>query len=365
MTQRARRRQGRLVAAAGILAVTALGVMATRGTVVNVPVFGLMVAAPFVAALWGIRRAFEARSYIEVDPVARIWAATEHGRRGAEQPIQSLAPLQVCTEFASVVDIEEGPQGARATTVRYVRIRARGQYFVHPGGRPDLSFLGCQTAAQANTKLEVLARRWDVASQRCGGAVRMPAQSNLPLHKRLAGDANAARELGNNPAWGFTVRPLSPGYRFTFTQPSKEAWLAPILSLGLLVIVLAEMLQFGVIADGLAAEATLGSRLILGACAFVLLVILANAWLGVLRAWPGTLLVTPKGVSIDRSHMAFDEIEEVTSTAGVQFLADGRTMTLPDTWFPSAATPMLAHEITRAILATAPYAEHAKTQQGL
>jgi hypothetical protein len=63
--------------------------------------------------------------------------------------------------------------------------------------------------------------------------------------------------------------------------------------------------------------------------------------------------------------MAFDEIEEVTSTAGVQFLADGRTMTLPDTWFPSAATPMLAHEITRAILATAPYAEHAKTQQGL
>lgn len=361
VAQRARRRQGQLVALSAIVVVTALGVMATRASKVDVPSFGSLVVGLVAAAVWGVRRGLEARHYIEVDPVDRIWVATENGTRGAEQPMQSIAPLRVCTSLASTFGIADGPHGAGVTNPRSVSLRGRGRYFVHPNDRPDLSFFGFRTAAQANTTLEALARRWDVASQRYGGAVRTATQTSVPLYQRLAGDANAARVLVANATWGFTVRPLSPGYRFTFTHPSKGAWLSPLLALAMAVVILAAMLRLGVIGEALDAEATLGSRLILGAFALMLLVMLLNALVGILHAWPGTLLITPKGVFIGRSHMTFAEIEDVSCVAGVQFQADHRTMTLPASWFPPAAGPMLSHEITRAILATAPYAEHSQT----
>jgi len=55
--------------------------------------------------------------------------------------------------------------------------------------------------------------------------------------------------------------------------------------------------------------------------------------------------------------MTFAELEAIVPMWGIQFVADGRTMTLPQTWFPFDSGPMLAHEITRAILETAPYAD--------
>jgi hypothetical protein len=345
VAQRSRRRRGRLVAVPALVAVTTLVVIAATSGRTNMPLFGLTIVAPLVAAVvWGARRGLEARDYIEVDLVARRWVATKNGTRGPEQPLESIAPLQVCLDSADP-SLEA----------------LADQYFVHPHRRTDLSFLGFSSAAKANAALEDLARRWNVRSERYLGTVRAPAETNVPLHVRLALDANAARELVANPAWGFTVQPLSPGYRFTFTKPSRAAWWYPLLAVGMAVFVLAMTYRYDVIVTALAAEATLSSRLLLGACACVLLACVAHVRYGLFLAWPGTLLITPEGVSIrgSGSHMTFAELEEIACTSGVQFLADGRTMTLPQTWFPADAAPVLAHEITRAILATAPYASRA------
>ena len=164
----------------------------------------------------------------------------------------------------------------------------------------------------------------------------------------------ATRELVAS-AWDH-VRSLATGYFLTFRasvvgRVAGYCWRWSASS--------AATLRLGVIRGGSTRGRWFAS--VLGAVALMLLMILLNALMGILRAWPGTLLITPKGVFIGRSHMTFAEIEEVSCVSGVQFQADHRTMTLPSTWFPAAAAPMLAHEITRAILATAPYAEHAKT----
>ncbi len=347
--QRSRRLRGRLVGVPAFVALTVMVVLVTTGGRTNVPLFVLVVVAPLATAVvWGARRGLEARDYFEVDLVARRWFATKNGVREPEQLLESIAPLQVCPDCAD-------PS---------LEVLA-DQYFVHPHGRTDLSFLGFRSAAKANAALEDLARRWNVASERYLGTVRTAAQTNVPLHVRLARDANAARALVANPAWGFTVQPLSPGYRFTFTKPSQAAWWYPLLAVGMAVFVLAMTYRYDVIGTALAAEATLWSRLLLGACACVLLACVAHVRYGIFLAWPGTLLITPKGVSIhgSGSHMTFAELEEVSCVAGVQFQADHRTMTLPQTWFPFESGPMLAHEITRAILATAPYADHSKTPQ--
>jgi hypothetical protein len=345
VVQRSRRRRGQLVAVPALVAVTTLVVIAATSGRTNVPLFGLTIVAPLVTAVvWGTRRGLEARDYFEVDLAARRWVATTNGVREPEQPLDSMAPLEV--------SLDSGDPRLEALAAAF---------FIHPHGRPDLSFLGFGSPGKANAALESLARRWNVASERYLGTVRTPAQTNVPLHERLAGDANAARAIIISPNWGFTVQPLSPGYRFTFAMPSPTAWLYPFLAGGMAVVVVVMTYRYGVIAAALAAEATLWSRLLLGGCAFLLLACLAHVRYGIFLAWPGSLMITPKGVSIrgSGSSMTFAELEEIACIAGIQFLADGRTLTLPQTWFPVSAAPMLAHEITRAILATAPYANRA------
>ncbi len=347
VVQRARRLRGRLVAAPALVALIVMVALATTSGKTNVPAFLLVIVAPLATAVvWGARRGLEARDYIEVDLVARRWVATTDGVREPEQPLESLAPLQVRLDWTN-------PKLKSSND----------EYFIHPDGRPVLAFLGFGTPAEANAALEDLARQWNVPSQRYLGAVRTATQTDLPLHQRLAGDAYAARAIIVQPAWGFTVQPLSPGYRFTFTKPSQLAWWYPILSSSLAVLVVVMTYRYGVIGVALAADGTLWWRLLLGGCASVCLACLAHARYGIFLAWPGSLVITPKGVSIrgSGSSMTFAELEEIVCRSGIQFLADGRTMTLPQTWFPIAAAPMLAHEITRAILATAPYAERSNT----
>jgi hypothetical protein len=60
--------------------------------------------------------------------------------------------------------------------------------------------------------------------------------------------------------------------------------------------------------------------------------------------------------------MAFAELEEITCGSGLPFQADVRGMTVPQTWCPFEAGPMLKHEITRAIPETARYADRPTAQ---
>jgi hypothetical protein len=343
--QGARRRKGRLIAIPALVALVAMGVVVSRAGRTNWPLFIASFVVPLTTAVvWGTRRALEARDYFEVDLAARRWVACKDGIREAEQPLESIAPLQVCLDWDD----------------RKLTALAK-EYFIHPNHRVDLAFLGFARASQANTALEGLALRWQVDSTRYLGDARKPGQINLPLHERLAGDANAVRALAIVPAWGFTMQPLSPGYRFTFTRPSPTSWLQLAILAGWAVLGAVVVYHFDLI--GLArAAGPVWSRVALGVGALVVLGWLANVRYGIFLAWPGSLVITPTGISIrgSGSSMTFAELEEITSNGGLAFIADGRTMTLPRTWFPSDAGPMLRHEVIRAILETAPYAKPSK-----
>jgi len=252
--QRSRRFRGRLVAMPAFVGLTALVAIVTTSGRTNWPLFLLAIVAPLVTAVaWGARRGLEARDYFEVDLVARRWVACKDGIREPEQPLETVAPLQVCLDW----------DDAKLTALR-------DEYFIHPNGRVDLAFLGFARGSQANRALEGLAVRWQVESKRYLGDARKPGQINLPLHERLATDASAARALAISPAWGFTMQPLSPGYRFTFSHPSRTSWSYLALLAGWAALGAFVVYHFDII--GLArAAGPLWSRIGVGVGAFVVL----------------------------------------------------------------------------------------------
>jgi hypothetical protein len=76
--------------------------------------------------------------------------------------------------------------------------------------------------------------------------------------------------------------------------------------------------------------------------------------------FPGTVLVTDRGVSYRFSRIPFREIEELTSACRIEIIGDRRSLALSRTFCPVQAADAVAHEIQRLIIEVAEANPHAR-----
>jgi hypothetical protein len=361
LEQRERRRLGRLFAIFGPLVPITLVASTVNATYVNVPAVTVISVLFLAASAWGIRRAFEVKSFIEVNHAARTCVITEGGKRGQVQPLESLAPLTVTltkwTPKRNPYTTSTSGHYVVGSPVRGVSSRGpKPTYIIHPAGRRELALFEFRTADRARRKLEELAAAWGIASQAHGGDVRPADALDKTLHERLSTEPGLSKPIALDPQWGVELKRLAPGYALTFTRPSATRFIPVIVSL---VVVLAGA---GVLyqLDMLDAAFAPSEDLVLSVVAITLMVFLAlplvNAVIAYLRTRPRPLLVTPAGVSLGRSTLAFDQIEEVSWVLDVTILGDRKKLRIPGSWFPAEAGPILVREIKRVIAETAPLA---------
>src|SRR5262245_33982324 len=229
--QRERRRVGWLVAIVGVFVIALLVVSAVNAASPNVPALSLFGLAFVAAAVWGLRRAFETQTFIEVHPTARTCVVTERGKRGDVRALESLAPLTVSLRPIA------GRRSPYSAAPAYGSFSGTGRrssptptYVIHPAGRRDLALFEFRTPDQARHKLEALAAAWNVTSQAYGGEVRSAETLDTMLHQRLAADSGVSRPMALEPQCGLNVEPLSPGYTFSFTRPSQTRFIPAVAS---------------------------------------------------------------------------------------------------------------------------------------
>ncbi len=339
LTDEARSRRGCgwfFIIASGALVVAVLGgMLALRSVGIGSIVFLLVLLG--VVAL-GVRLAFKPSDYIDVDLDARTFVhVREHERRG-ERPLDSIGTLVVSQRTRTV----RTKNGTRTVT----------EYAVHPEGRTDLDFRVVSKPGAARVSLESLARRWQLPSVAWGGDVRQPDQLDIPLHERLRSSEEHRRPMELRPEWNLRVETLSPGYAIVSSHRAWNSLTGAAIGLVVLVIAGVTMARNGIFTSILeAAEASLpdmvfGSLFVIAMLAFAVwsLLQLRDVFL------PGTIRITPEGVSYRGRRMRFAEIEEVISELSIAFVGDRRLLTVPPTFCPLEALPTLRHELERMIV---------------
>lgn len=172
--QQERRQRGRVVATFSLLFAVALVVGAVNATYVDVPLVTGLLLASAVGTVWGLRRAFEAQSFVDVNETARTYVITEGGRPQAVQSLDSLAPLVVSLRIVDSMFVRSKPTGGAW------RGRSATGYAIYSSGRSHIALFQFRTTEQAHRKLDELAVQWRVASKTLGGQIRFPADVNVP-----------------------------------------------------------------------------------------------------------------------------------------------------------------------------------------
>ena len=350
LAQQARRRIGRLVAIYAALVIAGIAISAAQASYVDVPAVAAVVVVFLVAGLWGARRAFEARDFLEVDPLARVCTLTEKGVRGQELPLDLLAPLTV--SLRTGIDWNVVALAPRPGSLAARRRRPQPRYQIHTAHRPDLALFEFRSALSARRKLESLAGAWQISAKHWGGEVRRAGELDQPLHVRLSGDADAARQVVLNPSWGITVRQLSPGAEFTFGQPSSSRFVEPVAYAALAVVPIVMLYQMGLIGP----PADNADRIFQGVGGLAVGGLLVMAAVSAFQARVRPLQITRDGVTLGTRTMPFDEIEEITWVLNIDLQGNRRVIRVPGSWFAAEAGPILVHEIKRAIVMSAPFA---------
>jgi hypothetical protein len=306
-------------------------------TVVSIGGIIFLVALLGVVVL-GVRFVARPADYIDVDLDARTFVHVRDHQRRDERPLDSLGTLVVTQ---------------RTRTVRSKNSsRTIVEYAVHPEGRADLDFRVVKDRGEARVILETLARRWKLPSAAWGGDVRQPDQLDLSLHERLRGSEEHRSALTIRPEWNLRVELLSPGYAII---SSHRAWVTLLPGAILLIpfCYVALIAARGGFFSDLFGE---GERdlvsLALGAGLILVLIGFAGWIARMLRDtfFPGTITVTPEGVSYRGRTMRFEELEEVIGADGIEFVGDRRMLKVAPTFCPPEAVPELCHELERMII---------------
>jgi len=287
----------------------------------------------------GARLLFANASKLELDLQARKYRVVDSEGANPWHPIEKLGPLHV--EYRSrVVKSKQG----RRTIVEYAVI---------PKGRPDLDLYLEKSPRRARRLLERLAKEWQLPSRSFGGDLRQPEDLDRPLHERLSRSAVARARKTLNPRWGVSVE-LQDEAKTVFRSSFRD--LGRTFGGPLLTVAPAAFVIIAITFGGWRQLARTGY---LSSMDRVFLVALGMAFL--LIAWfvakaardaffPGAIEVSPEGVRHRGRFLALREIEEVVSEAGLEIIADRRSIKLPLTWCPDEAFDTVAHEVRRAII---------------
>jgi hypothetical protein len=343
--ERTRWRAGWLFLGLGGLAVAALlWRVATAGRVTVTSLVVLALAAGLV--VWGMRLAFASEAVFEVDVDKRTYVLIRDGRRAAAGALEELGPL-----VASVRTRTVGLDSQARTVTEYV---------VKPHAHSKLDLFVAATPAKARRQMEGLARRWRLPCQSIGGEVRAAEDLDKPLHERLRGSAQATEPVPLRPEWGVRVDELTPGYALVSTNrswaPLSGGWTIFMSFLG--AVGLGSIKALPSTVREMAAD-ELG-KVLLGLAGLLLVVVLFQVGRALRDALsPGTVRVTPGGVSYRGRRLAFADIEEITTGKAVEIVADRRKLRLATSFCPAEATGAVARELQRMILAVAPAAPRA------
>jgi hypothetical protein len=294
-------------------------------------------------AVWGRRLALKPDIVLEVDLAARTYVIVRQGRRAGAAPLDQLGPL-TASERTRRLD-----SGSSVTS-----------YVVKAAAHADFDLFAMRTPEAARRKMESLARAWRLPCRSMDGAVRAADELDRPLHERLRG-ARPADPAALRPEWNLRIDEMRPGYALV---SSNRSW-ASLAEGSSLVLSLLFALGIGSVI-ALPAKIrevvpemmgdTLG-RVLLGLGVVIAAVMLFQ----VARAvgdglLPGTVRVTPDGVSYRGKRLRFGEIEEVTGGAPIEILGDRRKIRLAASFCPPDARPAVAREIERMIVAVGPTA---------
>ncbi|MFA6956986.1 MAG: hypothetical protein WC538_14050 [Thermoanaerobaculia bacterium] len=286
----------------------------------------------------GVRFALKPGDYLEVDLDARTYVHVRDHERRPSRPLNALGTLVVSERMRTV----RTKNGTKTVT----------EYAVHPEGKIDLDFRVVKSAGEARLILETLARRWRLPSAAWGGDVRQPDQLDMPLHERLRGSEKHRSEAPMEPTWNLRVEPLSPGYAIVSSHRDWSAVLASSI-LGIPLSIAIVLFARGELWSSIFRQ---GERdplaLVIGAIMAVLSLGFVGWELKLLRDTlaPGTIRITPDGVSYRGRTMRFEEIEEVIGGDSIEIVGDRRLLKLAPTFCAAAAVPSLCHEVERMII---------------
>jgi hypothetical protein len=294
----------------------------------------------------GVRLLLTTREAFDIDTDARTYSLTRDGNHKVKGPLDDLGPIEV--EFrVRLVGPSDKP-------------RERREYVVHGKAHSDVDLYVETTAGKARRRMETLAKAWRLPCRSLGGALRGPDELDVPLHDRLRDDGKARKPAPLRPEWGVTIEPLSLGYA---VRSTNRSW-RPVLLSGFIAVFLGWGLFRAARTDFLTSvmhdQDPMGWVLLAG---FVVvgLVGLGLAAQGVRDTFfPGTVLVTDRGVSYRFARLPFREIEELTSAYRIEIIGDRRSLALGQTFCPVQATDAVAHEIQRLIIEVAEANPHAR-----
>jgi hypothetical protein len=292
----------------------------------------------------GYRLALKVRDLLEIDVAQRLYLLTRDFSPAGSGPLDELGPLQVEKRTRRV--------GDRGSTIT--------QYVVHGQAHAAVDLYVETTAGKARRRMEELAKAWRLPSRSLGGGVRGPDELDVPLHDRLRDDRKAREPVELRPEWGVTIEPLSLGWAI---RSRHRAWTPFAISLAMAAGV-------GFFISRLAATDIFSSvlrrddpfaRVLLGIFGLVGLLVLWLVLQGVRDTFfPGTVLVTDRGVRYRFSRMSLREIEEVTTQFPIELVGDRRSLALGATFCPAVATDAVAHELQRLIIEVAETYPHAR-----
>ena len=290
-------------------------------------------------AAWGLRLILIRDDAVEVDLDKRTYVLTRDGRPSAARALDELGPL---------VTYARGRNGRRGN-----------EYAVKSSAVSDLAFFVAGTPEKARRQMEDLARRWRLSCQSIDGTVRAAQDLDKPLHERLRGSA-PEEPASLRPEWNLRIDELRPGYALVSTNRS----FAPFAEGASIFVGLLGALGLGsvvalpsTVRDTVRERGDEFGKVLLGLAGVVLVVVVFQIGRALRDALlPGALRVTPDGVSYRGRRLAFDEIEEVTSSVPLEILGDRRKLRLSASFCPAEARGAAVAEIQRLILAVAPHA---------
>lgn len=311
------------------------GMLAGGGVSIGSIVFILGLVG--VVAL-GLRFVFQPSDFVEVDLDARTYVHIRDHTRRDRRPLDDLAPLVVSERRRTV----RTKNGTRTVT----------EYAVHPEGRADLDFRVVKDRGEARLILEALARRWQLPSVAWGGELRQAGELDLPLYERLRRAGGAVGGAGIRPEWNLRVEPLSPGYAIVSTHRDYRQLIPYAILLVPAGFAALIFTRSGFLREFLGGGERDPVSLLLGAGLLVLLLGLLVRVAAAVRDTflPGTIRVTPEGVSYRGWSMPFEAIEEVIGAVSIEFVGDRRVLRVAPTFCPPEAVPALCEELERMIV---------------
>ena len=335
-TDRARRVGGALMIAIAAFSLAIVIWMAVLGGVtVGLAVFALFPAALIAVAVW----LFRVSAALDVDLEQRRYTVVRNGQKAGEGALDELGPLRVTYEVRSTRSSDSG--------------RTSYHYLVKPAGFGFLELHDESSSGRARKKMEALARRWSLPCRALDGEVRAPGDLDVPLHVRLRDDLEARTVVPLRPEWRVGIGPVFRGHAIV---SQNRSWQPLVQSVVLLAIALYVIIDGDLDLVSLAREMSeqLVGQVILGAAA------LAVAW-GLWKIWhavraatqPSTIEIGERGVSYGGSRLAFDHIEEITTSDGIEIVGDRGILTIPGWFCPREAVGPVVHELKRLILETA------------